>query len=90
MVGLIIVVVIIGVGLVVFSSISRESQAYKDGFSAGGAIYTSDASTGESSQEACKAAEPRGYNHADLPHGDNATQWLKGCVDAFNTAQGDD
>jgi hypothetical protein len=87
-VALVVVVVVIGVGLVIFSSMSRESQSYKDGFSVGGAVYASDASAELVAQQACKATELRGPSHGGLPSGANATQWLKGCVDAFNSAQG--
>jgi hypothetical protein len=86
--GLLIVLVIIGIGLVVFSSISRESQSYKDGFSAGGAVYASDSVTQQGAQQACTTTELRGARHGGLPVGDNATQWMKGCVDAFKTAEG--
>jgi hypothetical protein len=81
------VVVIVVVGLVIFASISRESQSYRDGVSVGGAIYSSDAS-GESAQQACKTAELRGAGQKSLPSGVNAEQWTKGCVNAFIAAQG--
>jgi hypothetical protein len=81
-----IVVVIIAVGLVIFSSMSRESQSYKDGVSVGGAIYASDSSA-ESAQQACKTAELREAERGGSPSGVNAEQWIKGCADAFTSAQ---
>jgi hypothetical protein len=85
--GLLVVAVIIVVGLVVFSSESRESQSYRDGYSVGGAVYASDAYVQADAQQACKKTELRGPNHGGLPVGDDPTQWLKGCVGAFATAQ---
>jgi hypothetical protein len=82
-----VIVVLIGVGLIVFSSMSRESQSYKDGFSVGGAAYSTVGSADETPQFACEQAETRRAGHDGRPSSDNATQWVKGCVDAFNTAQ---
>jgi hypothetical protein len=86
-VGLMIVVVIIGVGLIVFSSISRESQSYKDGYSVGGAAYSTVGSADETAQYACKQEELRTTTQGGRPSRDNVTQWRKGCVNGFNTAQ---
>jgi hypothetical protein len=85
--GLVVVVVIIGLGVVMFSSLSRESQSYRDGFSSGGSAYGSYGS--ESAQQACKTTELRGSGLGGLPKDDNSTQWLQGCVAGFNAAQGD-
>jgi hypothetical protein len=86
--GIVVVVVIFVIGLVLFSSISRQSQSYKDGFSVGGAVYAADASAQLGAQQACKATELRGPHHGGLPHGDNAEQWQQGCIAAFASAQG--
>lgn len=82
-----IVVVIFGVGLIVFSSLSRESQSYKDGYSVGGAVYSKVGSADETAQYACDQAELRPASRGGRPSRDNAAQWIKGCADAFNTAQ---
>ena len=87
-VSLVIVGVIITVGLVLFSSMSRQSQSYKDGYSVGGAVYAADASAQLGARQACKKTELRGPHHGGLPAGANATQWLRGCVEAFVSAQG--
>jgi hypothetical protein len=86
-VGLIIVSVVIVIGLVIFSSMSRESQSYRDGYSIGGAVYASDASAQADAQQACKKAVLEGPEQGGLPSGDDQTQWLKGCVAAFASAQ---
>jgi hypothetical protein len=86
-VGLFVVAVIIVVGLVVFSSESRESQSYRDGYSVGGAVYAADAYTQSDAHQACKKTELRGPHHGGLPVGDDPAEWLKGCVGAFGTAQ---
>jgi hypothetical protein len=83
----VVVVVAVGVGLLVFSSMSRQSQSYKDGFSVGGAVYASDSGAELGAQQACKVTELRGPDHGGLPSGANAAQWIAGCVAAFNSAQ---
>jgi hypothetical protein len=82
-----VLIVAVGIGLVVFSSMSRQPQSYKDGFSAGGAVYASDGSAEVGASQACKATEARGPDHGGLPSGANATEWLNGCVAAFVSAQ---
>jgi hypothetical protein len=89
-VGLIIVSVLIVVGLVIFSAVSRQSQSYRDGYSIGGQVYASDAYAQADAQEACKKAEVRGPGQEGLPSDDDPTQWLKGCVAAFASAQSGD
>jgi hypothetical protein len=86
-VGLILVSVVIVIGLVIFSSMSRESQSYRDGYSVGGAVYGSDAAAQADAQPACKTAELKDPEQGGLPSGDDQTQWLKGCVAAFASAQ---
>jgi hypothetical protein len=81
------VAIALGVGLVVFSSMSRQPQSYKDGFSAGGGVYASDGTAQLGARQACKASELLGPNHGGLPSGANASQWLQGCIAAFNSAQ---
>jgi hypothetical protein len=84
----VVVVLLISAGLLVFASMSRETQAYKDGFSVGGNVYASDSSAQEGAQQACRSTELLSPSNGGRPAGDNASQWLKGCVEAFNTAQG--
>jgi hypothetical protein len=86
------VVLVIVVGIAVFSfvhfsSLSHESQSYKNGYTAGGAVYAADGSAELAPRPACTKAELRGPHHGGLPSGANASQWLKGCVDAFELAQ---
>jgi hypothetical protein len=87
-VGVVAVGVIIAIGLVLVSSISRQSQSYKDGYSVGGAVYAADGSAQLGAQAACKKTELRGPHHGGLPVGANARQWLHGCTEAFESAQG--
>jgi hypothetical protein len=89
-VGLVIVAAIIGISLGVFSSMSHQSQSYKDGYSVGGAVYAADAVAQKTAQQSCKTTELRGSGHGGLPQGDNAQQWIKGCVASFESAQGGD
>jgi hypothetical protein len=86
-VGLLVVGVVIATGLVLFSSMSRQSQSYKDGYSVGGAVYAADGSAQLDAREACTKTELRGPHHGGLPSGANATQWLRGCTEAFASAQ---
>jgi threonine/homoserine/homoserine lactone efflux protein len=88
-VGILVILVLFTIGLVIFSSISSESQSYKDGFSVGGAVYAADAAAQLDAQQACEATELRGPHHGGLPSGDNAEQWRQGCVAAFASAQAD-
>jgi hypothetical protein len=85
--SLVILAVIIVIGLVVFSDVSRQSQSYRDGYSVGGMAYAADAYAQVDAQEACKKTELSGPEHGGLPVGDDPTQWLKGCVAAFASAQ---
>jgi hypothetical protein len=87
-VGSVALVIAIGVGLIVFSSMSRQSQSYKDGFSVGGAVYASDSTAELGAQQACQVAELRGPKNGGLPRGANGAQWIAGCVAAFISAQG--
>jgi hypothetical protein len=86
--GTVVVVIALVIGLVIFSSISRETQSYRDGFSVGGAVYAADAAAQLSAQQACSETELRGAHHGGLPTGDNAEQWQEGCVASFASAQG--
>jgi hypothetical protein len=83
----IVVVVALSVGLIVFSSISHQSQSYKDGFTAGGGVYASDSTAQLGARQACKVTERLSPNLGGLPLGANATQWLNGCVISFESAQ---
>jgi hypothetical protein len=86
--GLVVFAVVIVVGLVLFSAMSRQSQSYKDGYSVGGAVYAADSSAQLGARQACEKTERRGPHHGGLPIGANATQWIHGCVEAFASAQG--
>jgi hypothetical protein len=88
--GIVVVVVILTIGLVLFSSMSSKSQSYKDGLSVGGAVYAADATAQLGAEQACQATEIRGPHHGGLPSGDNAEQWQQGCVAAFASAQSGD
>ena len=85
--GIVVVIVILAIGLVVFSSMSQQSQSYKDGFSVGGAVYAADSTAQLGAHAACTKTERQGPHHGGLPAGANATQWIQGCVAAFASAQ---
>jgi hypothetical protein len=86
--SLVVVAAVIVTGLVLFSSMSRQSQSYKDGYSVGGAVYAADSSAQLGARQACEKTERRGPHHGGLPVGASTTQWLHGCVEAFASAQG--
>jgi hypothetical protein len=88
-VGTVAIIVVFVIGLVIFSSMSTESQSYKDGYSVGGAVYAADSVAELDAQQACKATELRGPHHGGLPSGDNSGQWQQGCVAGFGAAQSD-
>jgi hypothetical protein len=85
--GVIVVIVIIGLGALMFSSLSGETQSYRDGYSSGETAYGLYGST--SAQQACKLVEQHGSGLGGLGRGDNPAQWLKGCVASFNATQAD-
>jgi hypothetical protein len=85
--ALVVVAVTVTLFLLLFPSMSRQSQSYKDGYSVGGAVYAADGTAEFSAQQACKETELRGPHHGGLPAGANATQWMKGCVSSFALAQ---
>jgi hypothetical protein len=85
--GVIVVTTIIGLGALMFSSLSGESQSYRDGYSSGESAYGLYGST--SAQEACKLVEVHGSGLGGLGRGDNPAQWMKGCVASFNATQAD-
>lgn len=80
-------VVFVG-GAVMFSSLSSESQSYKDGYSSGGTAFTADRAQ-EGAQQACQTIQYHSPADGGIPRGDDATQWLQGCISAFNNAEGD-
>ena len=87
--GAILVIVSIAIAVSLFVSLAGESQSYRDGYSAGGAAYTSYAAYSNSditSEQACRDEE---VGPGGRPAHDNAAQWIQGCVDAFNVAQSD-
>jgi hypothetical protein len=86
---LVLVVVIVGVGVVMFGSLAGESQSYKDGYPAGGTAFTSYGSADEDALQACSTTELRRPSQGGRPPGDVSNQWLQGCEAGFNTAQSD-
>lgn len=86
--GVVLIVLVLGVGYAMFSSLSGESPSYKDGFSAGATVLASDG-TGASPEQACRMASLHGGTVIGLPTGDDPAQWVKGCVAAFESAQND-
>lgn len=88
LVGLVVVVVIIGLGTLMFSSISGQSQSYRDGYSAGGSAFGTYGSEG--AQQACKTMELRSPGLGGLAPRDNSAEWLKGCLAGFNATQADE
>jgi hypothetical protein len=83
----VVVVLLLVLGIVAFSSMSRTSQSYRDGFTAGPGVYASDSSVQLGARQACKATERVSAQYGGLPVGDNAAQWLKGCVTSFESVQ---
>jgi hypothetical protein len=83
----VIVIVIVGLGALMFSSLSGESQSYRDGYSAGETAYGLYSS--ESAQQACNTVELHGSGLGGLGRGDNPTQWIQGCVASFNATAAD-
>jgi hypothetical protein len=86
---LLVVLILVGLGAQMVSSISSQTTSYKDGYSAGGNAYSLYGSVGEGAQQACEKTALKGARFGGRPAGDNASQWLKGCVDSFNTIQSD-
>jgi threonine/homoserine/homoserine lactone efflux protein len=84
----VVVVAVISIAVVasLFASLAGESQAYKDGYSAGGAAYTAYGASSITAKQACRdeATGPGGR-----PAHDNPGQWVQGCADAFELAQSD-
>jgi hypothetical protein len=85
--AVVVVSVIIGLTALQFSSLSSESQSYRDGYSAGETAYGLYGSA--SAQQACKLVELHGSGLGGLGRGDNPTQWLQGCVASFNATAAD-
>jgi hypothetical protein len=83
---LVVTVVVIAVVASLFASLAGESQAYRDGYSAGGTAYTAYADSKVTAEQACTDEQVR---PGARPAHDNRTQWVQGCVDAFNLAQSD-
>jgi Na+-transporting methylmalonyl-CoA/oxaloacetate decarboxylase gamma subunit len=83
-----ILLVILIVSVVMFSSLSHESQSYKDGYSAGGSVASSGASNG-TARQACVLAERAPAAAGGIPAGDNPAQWVQGCVAALDNAEAD-
>jgi hypothetical protein len=87
-VSTVLVVAIVGIAVVasLFASLAGESQAYRDGYSAGGTAYTAYADSRVTAEQACRDEEAR---PGVRPAHDNPAQWVQGCVDAFNLAESD-
>jgi hypothetical protein len=80
--ALLLAIAVIGLGVSMVTSLSGESQSYRDGFSVGGSAYG--AYSSESPRQACKTMELGG-----LRSGEDSTQWIKGCIAAFDAAASD-
>jgi len=88
LVGSVVVAAMIGLGAMMFSSMSGRSQSYRDGYSEG--TYAYGVYSAEGALQACRTTElRRGSAFGGLPSGDNSTEWLQGCIAAFNAAQSD-
>ena len=81
--------VCIAIAVLLFASLAGESQAFRDGYSAGGSAYTAYAAYSGSnitSEQACRDEE---VGPGGRPAHDNSAQWIRGCVAAFNLAESD-
>lgn len=83
---LVVAVVVIAVVASLFASLAGESQAYRDGYSAGGSAYTAYADSKVTAKQACTDEE---VGPGGRPAHDNPAQWVQGCVDAFDLAESD-
>jgi hypothetical protein len=83
---LVVAVVVIAVVASLFASLAGESQAYRDGYSAGGAAYTAYADLKVTPVQACRDEE---VGPGGRPPHDNPAQWVQGCADAFDLAESD-
>jgi hypothetical protein len=86
--GLVVVIVLVCIAVVMFGSLSGESQSYRDGYSVGGNVFTADGA-GVSPRQACTAAAFREPKLGGKPAQDESSQWIQGCVDSFENAQSD-
>jgi hypothetical protein len=84
--GAVVAVVAIAVVVSLFASLAGESQAFRDGYSAGGTAYAAYQDSNITPQQACRDEEA--VPDVRPPH-DNEVQWIKGCVDGFTFAQSD-
>jgi len=84
--GAVIAIVTIAVVVSLFASLAGESQAFRDGYSAGGTAYAAYQDSNVTSQQACRDEEAV---PGVRPSQDNEAQWIQGCVDGFNFAQSD-
>src|SRR3984957_1012096 len=83
---LVVAVVVIAVVASLFASLAGESQAYRDGYSAGGAAYTAYADAKVTAVQACR---DESVGPGGRPAHDNLAQWVQGCADAFTLAESD-
>jgi hypothetical protein len=82
----VIAVVTIAVVVSLFASLAGESQAYRDGYSAGGTAYGAYQDSNITSAQACRDEEAVPNVR---PAHDNSAQWIQGCVAGFNFAESD-
>ena len=82
----VIVVASIAIAVSLFASLAGESQAYRDGYSAGGAAYTAYADAKVTAVQACR---DESVGPGGRPAHDNLAQWVQGCADAFTLAESD-
>jgi predicted cobalt transporter CbtA len=84
--GAVVAIVTIAVVVSLFASLAGESQAFRDGYSAGGTAYGAYQDSDITPQQACRDEEAV---PGVRPSRDNQAQWIQGCVDGFNFAQSD-
>ncbi len=82
--GLVVAIAAIAVVVSLFASLAGESQSYRDGYSAGGSAYS--AYSNLTAGQACRNEQ---VGPGGRPTHDNPTEWIAGCVDAFDLARSD-
>jgi threonine/homoserine/homoserine lactone efflux protein len=87
--GVVVAIISIAIAAALFASLAGESQAYRDGYSAGGSAYTAYAAYSDTNITAEQACRDEEVGPGGRPTHDNPAQWVQGCVDAFNLAQSD-
>jgi threonine/homoserine/homoserine lactone efflux protein len=87
--GIAISVIGIAVAVSLFASLAGESQAFRDGYSAGGSAYTAYAAYSNTDITAEQACHDEEAGPGGRPVHDDPDQWVKGCMAAFNLARSD-